>query len=88
MGDKAPTRIELQLAIDAENSPQADSTSSEIVVLIANEPGLWVDLVLPIDQARRWAADLYVAVSIAYREETGDPRALTNDELAALPQEN
>lgn len=48
-------------------------------------PGLLATLVVPTAQAREWAAELFAAVSVAYREITGDPHALTDDELATLP---
>ncbi len=42
-------------------------------------------IVVGIDEARVWAADIFAAVTIAYREHTADPEALSNHELAALP---
>lgn len=40
---------------------------------------------MALDEARSWAADVYAAVTIAHREHTGDPTALTDYELAAMP---
>lgn len=42
-------------------------------------------IVVPLAEARSWAADVYAAVTIAYREHTGDPHALSDWELAAMP---
>jgi hypothetical protein len=42
-------------------------------------------IVVPLAEARSWAADVYAAVTIAYREHTGDPSALSDYELAAMP---
>lgn len=52
---------------------------------MAGPAGLLATLVLPIDQAREWAGELFQAVSVAYREVTGDPHALTDLELSSLP---
>jgi hypothetical protein len=35
--------------------------------------------------AREWAAELFAAVSVAYREVTGDPHAMSDFELQSLP---
>ena len=85
-----PTRVELRFAVDATEAPLAypDTPYPDPVEDLAVElsgPGLLATLVVPIGQARGWAADLFGAVSVAYREATGDPHALTNTELAALP---
>ena len=42
-------------------------------------------IIVPLAEARSWAADVYAAVTIAYREATDDPTALTDYELAAMP---
>ena len=85
-----PTRVELRFAVDATEAPLAypDTPYPDPVEDLAVElsgPGLLATLIVPIGQARGWAADLFGAVSVAYREATGDPHALTNTELAALP---
>jgi hypothetical protein len=36
--------------------------------------------------ARSWAGELYEAVSVAHREATGDPHALTDLELSSLQE--
>lgn len=47
--------------------------------------GGYANLVLPVDGARAWAGELFGAVTVAHREATGDPHALTDAELAELP---
>ena len=42
-------------------------------------------IVVPLNEARSWAADVYSAVTIAYRDHTDDPTALSDYELAAMP---
>jgi integrase/recombinase XerD len=82
-------RTELRIPIDAREAPIAFEDSypdpTDLAVEMAGPAGLLATLVLPIDQAREWAAELFAAVSVAYREVTGDPHALTDHELAALP---
>lgn len=50
-------------------------------------PGSAVEavIVVPVDQAPMWAADVYAAVTIAYRNHTADAAALTDWDLAMLP---
>ena len=38
----------------------------------------------PGREAREWAAELFVAVSVAYRELTDDPHALSDEEITGL----
>jgi hypothetical protein len=82
-------RAELRIPIDATEAPIAFEDSvpdpTDLAVEMAGPAGLLTTLVLPIEAAREWAAELFAAVSVAYREVTGDPRALTDSELAALP---
>jgi hypothetical protein len=59
--------------------------ATDLAVEMAGPAGLLATLVLPIGTAREWAAELFAAVSVAYREATGDPHALTDFELASLP---
>lgn len=47
-------------------------------------PGVLATLVLPLEKAREWAGELFAAVSVAYREATGDPHALSDEEIAGL----
>jgi hypothetical protein len=81
-------RAELRIPVDASEAPIAFEDTypeaTDLAVEMAGPAGLLATLVLPIDQAREWAAELFAAVSVAYREVTGDPHALTDHELAAL----
>lgn len=83
------TRAELRIPIDATEAPNAYQDTwidtDEMAVDLAGPAGLLATLVLPTEAAREWAAELFAAISVAYRELTGDPHALTDDELAALP---
>lgn len=82
-------RVELRIPIDAAEAPIAFEDSvpdpTDLAVEMAGPAGLLATLVVPIAQAREWAAELFAAVSVAYREVTGDPHALTDSELASLP---
>jgi hypothetical protein len=82
-------RAELRIPIDASEAPIAFEDSvpdvTDLAVEMAGPAGLLATLVLPMSQAREWAAELFQAVSVAYREVTGDPHALTDFELANLP---
>jgi hypothetical protein len=82
-------RAELRIPIDASEAPIAFEDSypdaTDLAVEVAGPAGLLATLVLPIDAAREWAGELFAAVSVAYREVTGDPHALTDYELQSLP---
>ncbi len=81
-------RAELRIPIDATEAPIAFEDTypdaTDLAVEMAGPAGLLATLVLPIDTAREWAGELFTAVSVAYREVTGDPHALTDHELASL----
>jgi len=85
----APTTagpIELRLPIDGAEAPFAyPDTSGCLALEVALSPGGYASLVLPTGDARRWAADAFAAISVAYAEATGDPHALSEEELASLP---
>jgi hypothetical protein len=66
----------------ADTYPEAEATH---LALELSSPGLVATLVVPTTTARSWAGELYEAVSVAYREATGDPHALTDLELSSLP---
>ena len=89
MTEPVVQRAELRIPIDAAESPFAYPDTwidtDDLAVDLSGAAGLIATLVLPTATAREWAAELFAAVSIAYREVTGDPHALTDDELAALP---
>lgn len=82
-------RAELRIPVDASEAPIAFEDTfpeaTDLAVEVAGPAGLLATLVLPISQAREWAGELFAAVSVAYREVTGDPHALTDFELANLP---
>ncbi|MGH9267129.1 MAG: hypothetical protein ACRD0D_03025 [Acidimicrobiales bacterium] len=50
--------------------------------------GGYANLILPVDGARAWAGELFGAITVAHREATGDPHALTDLDLAELPDPN
>ncbi len=83
-----PPRVELRIPVDAADAPiafeDAYPDGTDLAVEIAG-PNLLATLVVPIDAARWWAGELFAAVSVAYREITGDPHALSDYELASLP---
>jgi hypothetical protein len=82
-------RAELRVPIDTSEAPNAFEDTypeaTDLAVELAGPAGLLATLVLPINTARQWAAELFAAVSVAYREVTGDPHALTDFEIANLP---
>jgi hypothetical protein len=82
-----PARVELRIPIDAGETPNVFEDDypdgTDLAVELAG-PGLLATLVVPVERAREWAGELFSAVSVAYREVTGDPHALSDDELAAL----
>jgi hypothetical protein len=81
-----PGPIELRLPIDGTEAPFAYPDADGCLALeVALSPGGYASLVLPTDDARRWAGDAFAALSVAYAEATGDPHALSEEELAALP---
>jgi hypothetical protein len=74
--------------VTAEGLPDAEvSYGGRDIELRITPPGSPVEavIVVPLEEARVWAADVYAAVTIAHRDHTGDPTALTDDDLAALP---
>jgi hypothetical protein len=81
---------EMRFVVETSEAPLAypgacwpDTAVTELEVeMIAH--GVRVTMVLPVDGARAWAGELFGAVSVAYREATGDPHALSDDDLAAL----
>ena len=86
MADLVAVPVELRVGVDtAEAALGYDDGAGRLAVDIALQPAGVATLVLDVDQARAWAGGLFAAVSVAYREATGDPHALTDHELAALP---
>jgi len=85
---EAATRVEVRVPVDAAEAPNVFEDdwpdAGQLAVEVAG-PGVLATLVVPVTEARQWAGELFAAVSVAYRELTGDPHALTDSELAALP---
>jgi hypothetical protein len=84
--DARPGQLELRLPTDGAEAPLAYPDGEGCLALeVALAAGGYASLVLATDDARRWAGEAFAAVSVAYREATGDPHALSEEELAALP---
>ena len=85
----APARagqIELRLPVDGGEAPFAYPDGEGCLSLeVALLGGGYASLVLPTGDARRWAGEAFAAISVAYREATGDPHALSDEDLALLP---
>jgi len=73
--------------ITAEGPPDAWVANANEIEVHVTQPESAVEavIVVPITEARSWAADVYAAVTIAYREHTDDPSAMSDFELANLP---
>ncbi len=73
--------------ITAEGLPDAWVANANEIEVHVTQPESAVEavIVVPLDEARSWAADVYAAVTIAYREHTGDPQAMSDFELATMP---
>jgi hypothetical protein len=89
--EPCPMPVELRFAVDATEAPLAypvltypEPEAADQLEVELSGPGVLATLVLPIVDARWWAGELFNAVSVAYREATGDPHALTDYELASL----
>jgi hypothetical protein len=90
-GSEPHARAEIRIPIDATEAPNAfqdDYPDGATLAVELAGPNLLATLVVPIGQARQWASELFQAVSVAYREVTGDPHALSDFELASLPPAN
>lgn len=86
-----PSPIEVRFTVDPTETPLAypaaawpDGRVADLDVELAG-PGVVAALTVPLAGARAWAGELFSAVSVAYWEVTGDPHALTDLELASLP---
>jgi hypothetical protein len=81
-----PGPIELRLPVDGTGAPYAYPVGDGCLAMdLALVGGGYASLVLPTGDARRWAGEAFAAISVAYREATGDPHALPEEESAALP---
>jgi hypothetical protein len=78
---------EMRFSVDADETPlcypDGRLEPENLAVEIAG-PTVLATLVVPVDKAREWAGELFGAVSVAYRELTGDPHALLDGEIAGL----
>jgi hypothetical protein len=87
--DAIPASVEVRFRIEPSEPPlaypvlSADRIVTDLDVELVG-PGVLATITLPLGQARAWAGELYSAVSVAYREATGDPHALTDDQLNEL----
>jgi len=82
-------RTEIWLSVDTEEDPiayalQRGSERPDRIEVEITGPSTTLRLGLPMAEARVWAAELFSAVSLAYREATGDPSALSYWELSSL----
>lgn len=85
---RTPT-LELRLPVDVAEPPLGyDDYGGTLAVEVALAGGGYANLVLPVEGARAWAGELFGAVTVAHREATGDPHALTEADLAELPDPN
>ena len=85
---RVPT-LELRLPVDVDEAPLGyDDYGGNLAVEVMLAGGGYANLVLPVEGARAWAGDLFGAVTTAHREATGDPHALSDAELADLPDPN
>lgn len=77
----APGPVELRLPIDDDVVPSARPGPS-VALQVALQGGGVAILALPVTGACRWAREVFVAVSAAYREATCHPHGYPDPELA------
>lgn len=89
--EAAPSPLELRFEIGPAEAPLAypvigwpEQPVAELEVEMVG-PGVLANLIVLLAGPRAWAGELFSAVSVAHREATGDPHALTDAELAELP---
>ncbi|MGH9247877.1 MAG: hypothetical protein ACRD29_26900 [Acidimicrobiales bacterium] len=77
--------LELRLPVDVDEAPLGyDDYDGTLAIEVALTGGGYANLILPVNGARAWAGELFAAVTVAHREATGDPHALTDAELGEL----
>jgi len=87
--DAVPASVEVRFRIEPSEPPlaypvpSADRTVTDLDVEMVG-PGALATVTLPLAEARAWAGELFSAVSVAYRDATGDPHVLTDLELSEL----
>lgn len=85
-GADTPPAFELRLPVDTTDTPFAYSdTTGTLAVELAVAAGGYTTLLLPVDTARTWAADLLTAVAVAHRETTGAPTTSTTPASTTTP---
>jgi hypothetical protein len=82
-------KTEIWLMVDADEDPiaYALTTGADARRLIGVEitgPTVTARLQIGMPDARLWAAELFAAVSVVYRQATGDPLALSDPEITSL----
>lgn len=79
-----PSRVEVHVPVDAADVPYGWTEGHQLIIEAGLAHDGLLELTLPLDEAREWAGELFAAVTIAHRDATGDPHALTDQELAGL----
>ncbi len=78
--------LELRRPVDVDEAPLGyDDYGGTLAIEIALAGGGYANLIPPPKAHRAWAGELFGAVTVAHREATGDPHALTDLDLAELP---
>jgi len=65
-------RLELRVSVNPDRGPLVDGGEGHMAVLVVDSPESWVELVLPVERARQWAAELFCALSVAYHDLTDE----------------
>ncbi len=79
-----PVRTTTAIYVTVEGLPDAWVNGDDVEVNITGYDGpVEATIIVPLVDARAWAADLYAAVTIAHRQHTGD--GMSDHELATLP---
>ena len=75
--ESGPVRNSTIVYVTAEGLPDAWVNGDDIEVAITQPlSATEAVIVVPIDQARTWAAELYTAVTVAYADHVGDHQLL------------
>jgi hypothetical protein len=82
---RAERWAELRVGIDPDDVPLVAVCGDQLSVAVGDDIAISCELELPLDRAREWAAELFDAIAVAHREATGDPHALSDLEIAFLP---
>lgn len=87
IADRPANPTKAIIYVTAEGLPDAYAANDREIELRVTQPDSPVEavIVVPLAEARSWAADVYAAVTIAYREHTEDPSAMSDFELATMP---